>query len=42
MNIFKLSDKEFEKYLNKNIDTLNSEELLAYLIECGLESEENK
>ena len=40
MNIFKLSDKGFEKYLNKNIDTLNPKELLADLIECGLESEE--
>lgn len=39
MNIFKLSDKEFEKYLKLNIDTLNSEELLADLMECGLESE---
>lgn len=41
MNIFKLSDKEFEKYLKLNIDTINSEELLANLIKYGLESEEN-
>ena len=40
MNIFKLSDKEFEKYLKLNIDTINSEELLANLIKYGLESEE--
>ena len=42
MNIFKLSDKKFEKYLKLNIDTINSEELLANLIKYGLESEENK
>ena len=39
MNIFKLSDEEFEKYLKLNIDTINPKELLADLIECGLESE---
>ena len=33
MNIFKLSDKEFEKYLELNIDTLNPKELLADLME---------
>ena len=33
---------EFEKYLKLNIDTINSEELLANLIKYGLESEENK
>ena len=42
MNIFKLSDKEFEKYLKLNIDTLKPKKLLADLMECGLESEENK
>ena len=42
MNIFKLPDKEFEKYLKLNIDTLNPKELLADLIECGLESEDKQ
>ena len=42
MNIFKLSDKEFKKYLKLNIDTLNPKELLADLIECGLESEDKQ
>lgn len=37
MNIFKLSDKEFEKYLKEDIDNKNPEELLLELIECGLE-----
>jgi hypothetical protein len=37
MNIFKLSDEEFEKYLKENIDNKNSKELLLELIECGLE-----
>ena len=38
MNIFNLSDKEFEEYLNNNIDTKEPNELLQELIECGLES----
>ena len=42
MNIFKLSDKEFEKYLSKNIDTKKPDELLKELIECGLESEDKQ
>ena len=39
MNIFKMTDEEFEEYLKLNIDTLNPEELLADLIECGLSAE---
>ena len=41
MNIFKLSDKEFEKYLKENIDNKNPNELLEDLIECGLKIKED-
>lgn len=40
MNIFKMSEKELEKYLKENIDTKKTSELLEELIECGLESGE--
>lgn len=40
MNIFKMTDEQFEEYLKLNIDTLNPEKLLADLIECGLYEEE--
>ena len=36
MNIFKMSDEEFEKYLQDKIETQNPQELLKKLIECGL------
>lgn len=39
MNIFKLSDKEFEKYLKENIDKLDKDWLLEELKKCGLESD---
>lgn len=39
MNIFKMTDEEFEEYLKLNIDNLTSEELLSELIECGLSAE---
>lgn len=36
MNIFEISDEEFEKYLKEKIDKINPEILLEKLIECGL------
>lgn len=41
MNIFKISDKEFEKYLKEKFNNINPEELLNKLIECGLIIENN-
>lgn len=40
MNIFNMSDKEFENYLKNNIDNKNPQILLKQLIECGLLFEE--
>lgn len=37
MNIFALSNEEFEKYLKEDLDNKNPKELLLELIECGLE-----
>ncbi len=36
MNIFEMSDEEFEKYLKDKFDNINPEILLEKLIECGL------
>ena len=36
MNIFKLSDEEFEKYLTEKIDNIDPDGLLQKLISCGL------
>ena len=36
MNIFEMSDEEFEKYLKEKFDNINPEILLEKLIECGL------
>ena len=41
MNIFKMTQEELKEYLKLNIDTLEPDELLKELIECGL-SEENE
>lgn len=36
MNIFEMSNEEFEKYLKDKFDNINPEALLEELIECGL------
>ena len=36
MNIFKMTNEEFEKYLQLNIDIQDPSILLQELIECGL------
>lgn len=41
MNIFEISDEEFEKYLKEKFDNINPEELLNKLVECGLIIENN-
>lgn len=37
MNIFKLSDEDFENYLKENIEKKDKAELLNELIKCGLQ-----
>ncbi len=36
MNIFQLSDKDFEQYLKENIENKDANTLLKELIKCGL------
>ena len=40
MNIFSMSDEEFEKFLQDNIDNIPPAILLDELIKCGLTTEE--
>lgn len=40
MNIFNMSDEEFEKFLQDNIDNIPPAILLDELIKCGLTIEE--
>lgn len=40
MNIFNMTDEEFEKYLQDNIDNIPPAILLDELIKCGLTTEE--
>ena len=40
MNIFNMSDEEFEKFLQDNIDNIPPATLLDELIKCGLTTEE--
>ena len=42
MNIFKLSEEEIEKELNKIFENTTPKELLQDLIECGLEIKEGQ
>jgi len=39
MNIFNMSDEEFEKFLQDNIDNIPPATLLDELIKCGLTTE---
>lgn len=36
MNIFEMSDEEFEEYMINKFDNMTAEYLLTELIECGL------
>ena len=40
MNIFNMSDEEFEKFLQNNIENIPPAILLDELIKCGLTTEE--
>lgn len=42
MNIFKLSDEDFENYLKENIEKKDKAELLNELIKCGLQINKRK
>lgn len=42
MNIFNLSDKEFDKKLKEMFSNVSKEKLLEDLIECGLEIKNEK